>query len=205
MQRIICQHAQIPKKYIKKNINNLDYNRITEETKEAIEKLKNYIELKLYKKKMGILFYGDIGSGKTLFAILILKHLILNEGLEGRFESMSKIVDNIIRSDFTFIDVLLKYDVILLDDLDKLKATKGMTKSGWISEKIFDLFNDLTNNGKIIISTTNCQKVSELNDFFDSSVVSRIVGNSEVIKVKGEDYRIIERSEKIKGLNNVDQ
>jgi DNA replication protein DnaC len=96
------------------------------------------------------------------------------------------------------VENIMKYDVVLLDDLDKLKAAKNQTKSGWASERMFSMFDSLINNGKIVISTTNVQDLNELNDFFDSSVVSRLIGNSEVIKMKGNDYRIIEREGKLK-------
>jgi len=199
MQKTLCLWSGIPKKYISKEVENLDLKKITSDTVEAVEKTKNYIDLKLYNKNFGILFHGDIGAGKTLLAVLIFKHLILHENKSGRFIRMSDILDSIIKSDYTFIENLMRYDVVLLDDLDKLKAAKGTAKSGWASERIFSLFDNLINNRKIIISTTNCQKVSELNDFFDSSVVSRLVGNSDIVKVKGNDYRIIERELLIKG------
>lgn len=203
MQKTICLWSGIPLRYLNKEIENLNISDIQIETKEAIEKMKKYIDYKLYEKNLGVIFYGDIGVGKTLFAILIFKHLILNENKKGKFIRMSDILDNIIKSDFIFIEALNKYDVILLDDLDKLRAIKNSVKSGWAFERIFSLFDTLINNRKIVIATTNCQKISELNDLFDSAIISRLIGNCDIIKVKGNDYRIIERNALIKqGKNN---
>lgn len=196
---LICEHAEIPKKFYDVNINNIDKKNILPETLKAIESVMKYLDLKIYKKNIGVLLFGDIGAGKTMLAIIILKHLIFLERMEGKFIRMSDILDKIIKTNFNINNYLDKYKVILFDDLDKMKSTKNSKNSEWAAERIFSIFDNLINNEKIIISTTNCQKISELNDFFDSSVVSRIIGNSQIIQVKGNDYRIIKREFLIKG------
>jgi len=198
IEKMICRYSGIPDQFIDKTFENLDYKKISDDTNKKIDRVKIFIESKVYKKGLGCLFYGDIGVGKTLLAILIFKHLILKENMSGLYIRMSDILKDIVRNNFEFVEKIMKYDVILLDDLDKLKAAKNTTKSGWASERMFSMFDSLANKGKIVISTTNVQDLNELNDFFDSSVVSRLIGNSEVIKMKGNDYRIIDRERKLK-------
>lgn len=200
MLKAICIFSQIPGKYIDMEFKNFDIKNIDQETLEAYEKAKIYIDLEMHKKGIGCLFYGDVGAGKTLLGILIFKHLITKCNLKGRFIRMSDIINDIIKSNYDFIDRLLEYDVIFLDDLDKLKSTKNSSKSGWTDERMFSLFDNLINNNKIIISTTNIQSLTGLNEIFDAAIVSRLIGASEIIKVKGKDYRIKERSNLVKNL-----
>lgn len=191
MKTKLYQFVGMPKKYVKKELEKMDMKNITLETKTAIEKVESYLESKVYNNGIGCLLYGDIGTGKTLLACMILKYLLIEANKDVRYIRMSDIIGDIIKSNFEFSEKLLVYDAVLFDDIDKLKSCKN---KGWVSERIFSMFDGMINNSKIIIATTNCQKLTELNNMFDSSVISRIVGNCEVINVKGNDYRLVERA-----------
>lgn len=187
---ITCESSGIPKEYMGFTLNMMNTETIKEETKTAIEKAKNYIKRKKYESKIGCIFYGDIGTGKTHMAVSIFKHLITKKKYKGRFVYMSDIITDIIKSKYDFIKVLLSYDVILLDDLDKLNIGEVSKKNAWISERMFSLFNGLISNEKIIIGTTNCKSIEDFKKVFDSAVVSRLVGSCIFIKVTGNDYRL---------------
>ena len=58
---------------------------------------------------------------------------------------------------------------------------------------IYSLINGLTSNNKIIIATGNFKNATELAEKYDDSIISRLIGSCEFVKITGKDYRLIRK------------
>lgn len=146
-----------------------------------------------------ILFYGNVGVGKTYLTNCIAKelldsgHSVIYFSAFQLFDTLAKYVFHASDSDgdvSKIHDDIFNCDLLIIDDL----GTE--TTNSFVSSQLFLILNERNNRKKSTIISTNlsldiiAEKYSERN-------FSRIFGNYRVIKPDIQDLRI-----KIKKLNN---
>jgi len=176
----IFERALIPGRFLNAKIANMDRVNITPETKKTIERIEAYIKQKEWVEK-GICIFGSVGTGKTHMAIAVMKYMLL-KGLTGIFftagtlnaKMLSKEHDFIIQSDY--------YDIIMIDDIDKIKFTE------YVKTKFFEMVNNFYNQQKKIIITGNI-KPEEFISRAGAATVSRLRELCLFVPISGKDYR----------------
>ena len=157
------------------------------------------------KPHRGLLFMGGPGLGKTHIVVSILKQLILEEGVDGKFVDFFQLLSDIRygysndESEKFLIEPYLEARILIIDELAKGRNNE------W-EQTILDQFISSRYNAadKITLFTTNYtdQAIpSDINDratyFHKQSlaekvgerVFSRLVQMCEFIKMEGDDYR----------------
>lgn len=147
----------------------------------------------------GLVLFGEVGRGKTMSGICLIKSIIRNSKKKCLYIPMADLTRRIIHSgkEGDYIDRLEKLDVIFLDDLDKLS-----TASDWVQERIFSLFDTIFRENKCLILTTNLMSIPAMQDYFGDNgeaIISRMSDKMEFIGFKGgEDYRKKRRAERLR-------
>ena len=154
----------------------------------------------------GLLFTGGPGLGKTHLVVSILKQLILEEGVDGKFVDFIQLLSDIRhgyshdQSEMSLIEPYLKSKVLVVDELAKGRNNE------W-EQTILDQFISSRYNAadKVTLFTTNytdqeralsdtngrttsLQKQSLVEKVGDR-IFSRLTQMCDFIKMEGDDYR----------------
>jgi len=185
---------QLHKHYLAAGIG-VAYQRLSWEDFEGDPDLKVDIEIYLSRyehfigKGVGLLLWGDYGTGKTFAATLLLKELVKlgYRCYSTTFASMVEMFTAGWKSvdDQRFFQQKIMYsDVLLLDELGRSMKTK--TK---LAESTFDdVLRSRTNSGRPTFVTTN-QTTVELSEGYGGAIMSLLSERSIQFQVKGRDYR----------------
>jgi len=158
---------------------------IQDKTNEAFKVVYDITKKEEYFKS-GIILYGNVGTGKTHCAISLMWEASAKP-IAMKYINMSDITSSFInkQAGVDLIDYLKRnYDLVMFDDIDKVT-----TQSEWVRERIFSLFNNLINEQKIILATTNFQKGSDFVDKFGQAITSRLISYCTIVEFTGDDYR----------------
>lgn len=142
--------------------------------------------MKSIQNEKGVLFIGGVGTGKTYELVALMKHLI-SEGKRVKFRTFGEICrqirDAVGENQYNDLyDSYLKSEVFVIDDLGVENSTP------FIKEFIYNLINDIYNNKKILLMTTNLTG-AELLGNYTQRVVSRLNEMCDVEKLDGNDRR----------------
>ncbi|GAA5417953.1 DNA replication protein DnaC [Paraliobacillus ryukyuensis] len=133
-----------------------------------------------------LLFSGTYGTGKSHLSVAITKAL-MEKGKTCVFISFPKLLTKIkdtYNNDGPTEDQLMNamknVDLLVIDDIGAEK------RSEWSIAKLFEIIDDRA--GKATIYTTNLNS-EELNNWVGERNFSRIMENTQPIKLNGNDYR----------------
>jgi DNA replication protein DnaC len=112
-------------------------------------------------KGLGLLLWGATGTGKTHLAVSLLKELVANKGVSGRFWNFRALLREIARSydprtymtELSVLRTALDVDLLLLDDL----ASEKMTD--WANDTLFYIINTRYNAQRPTLITTAYEDV----------------------------------------------
>jgi len=142
----------------------------------------------------GLLFEGDVGSGKTFLAGAVTNAL-LEHGIQALFLVVPDFLDDLRAtyqkqgefSEAELMDAARKAEVLVLDDLGAHNFTE------WTQNKIFSLINFRMNHGLPCVITTNIP-IDEMNEVIGARTVSRIIEICKIYRLHVEkDIRIVLR------------
>lgn len=137
-------------------------------------------------------FYGDVGTGKTLLAMLISK-AALDAGLSVAIYSVPRLLAEIKEtyeegSQGSYMDLfrrLSEVDLLHLDDLGAERRTE------WVLEQLYSIVNERWQEERSIVVTTNLE-YDELRDQIGPRTVSRLMEIcGDPIPIMGPDRRIL--------------
>ncbi len=143
-----------------------------------------------------LLLFGDTGVGKTFLTNCIAKELLDSSHsviyltaieLFKKFEQQdfkrgyqSETVDN---------DYILDCDLLIIDDLG---TEVGNT---YTNSKLFYVINERILRGKSVIISTNLS-LSDIRDAYSERIFSRITSAYKILKLFGNDIRIMKRTKR---------
>lgn len=145
---------------------------------EALEKAIEFIEHFHPNDGKKLLFYGDVGTGKSHLAMGIHKE-IQKKGYTSIFLEMDKVVRAIRDTwdksnpfrESEFLNMLADVDLLILDDLG------AEYTNDWFQEKLFSILNSRI--GKSTIITTNLD-IIQINKQYSKRISDRILDRLEL-------------------------
>lgn len=141
----------------------------------------------MYQDNVGLLLWGNVGTGKTYFAACIANYLI-NLGVPVLMTSFIKLTNALTGFDEdknAYISSLNNYKLLIIDDLGAER------QSDYMLEQVYNIIDSRYKNQQPIIITTNLS-LSEIKDPKDikySRIYSRIMEMCVPIKFDGTDRR----------------
>ncbi|HGD2850010.1 TPA: ATP-binding protein [Streptococcus agalactiae] len=149
---------------------------------------------------VGLLFYGDVGSGKTYLACAIANELIEREQVKVKIMNLSQVINQIQKSAFKLdsneiIDNLSNIPLLILDDLGIERDTS------YAREQVYNIINSRYLKGRPTIFTTNLSLEIIQNPNIEleyQRIYSRILEMTIPVKVTGEDFRRKIQQEKLR-------
>lgn len=143
---------------------------------------------KMRESNIGILFYGDKGTGKTFYACCIANALI-DQRIFTTVTSMPRILGNIgsaFENAQAFIDNLRFYDLLVIDDFGVERDT------AYAIEQLYNVIDTRAHAGKPTIITTN-MSISDMRNeprIEYARIYDRVLGMCPVqVKMAGESRR----------------
>ena len=166
-----------------------DYNFVNDngynpEIQKAHDYVAHWEEMK--DKSLGLLFWGDVGTGKSFLAGCIANAL-LDKGIPVLMTNFSRIMNTLTGmypdDRNRFIDSFNQYSLLIIDDL-------GTEAQSSVSlQFLFELINKrILSNKKMIISTN--LNMSEITKRYTARIASRVYESFEILNFKGRDIRI---------------
>lgn len=140
------------------------------------------------KIRESILYYGDVGLGKTFLSSCIAKELI-DKGETVIYMRATKLFNmyedhKFNRSkDSSFLKNIYDCDLLIIDDL----GTENINKMN--VSFIFDIIDERITRGKSIIINTNLD-MDELKENYTKRFISRVADNFKVYEFYGSDIRL---------------
>lgn len=152
------------------------------------------------KDNVGLLFYGDVGSGKTYLACSIANELIEREQVKVKIMNLSQVINQIQKSAFKvdsneIISNLSNIPLLILDDLGIERDTS------YAREQVYNIINSRYLKGRPTIFTTNLSLEIIQNPNIEleyQRIYSRILEMTIPVKVTGEYFRRKIHQEKLR-------
>ncbi len=136
----------------------------------------------------GLVFYGDVGTGKTYAAACIANELI-NQGVPVLMTNFARII-NRLQGSFEgrqeYLDSLNEYDLLIIDDLAAERNTE------YVNEIVYTVIDARYRAKKPLIVTTNINLERMMNEteITRKRIYSRVLELCHPIEVKGDDRRV---------------
>lgn len=149
---------------------------------------------KMTEEGQGLMFFGDVGNGKTYLAASIANEL-LEKGYTCRMTNFATITMEM--QDFkvnkaAYVRDLMNHDLLVIDDLASERDTEFM------NENVLNIINRRYQSRKPLIVTTNltADELKTPKDISKKRLYSRLMEMTIPISVHGKDMRREELKEK---------
>lgn len=170
------------------------YQPTNDSTENALIDAKQYVSSFEKDKPSNMIFVGAYGLGKSHLAVSISKQIISN-GYTSIFISVPKLLSKI-RSTYNkksthtedeLMSVLESVDCLVMDDMGAEQSKKPDDGESWAVSKLYEIIDGRV--GKHSVFTTNLTS-KELQERIGPRSYSRMMKNTKVVKIIGEDYRL---------------
>lgn len=171
---------------------------------ENLKAVKRYADKwpEMRKKRQGLLFYGDVGTGKT-YAAVCVANAVMEQGYSCIITSVPRLVQALDgnRDKVEFIDSVNRAELLILDDLGTERASEYM------NEQVYGIIDGRYRTGKPLIVTTNLA-LADMVECRDGRkrIYDRILELCYPIRFSGQSRRrkeLLERSAEMKKLLGV--
>lgn len=179
---------------------------VTEDNRKALGIAKRYAERfdEMHKMHQGLLFWGNVGTGKSYIAAAIANEL-LNRNVPVVMTSFVKLLNEMqgFGSDAgTHIEKINTAKLLVIDDLGSERGTD------YTLEKVYDIVDSRYRAGKPVIMTTNLtmQQMKECTDIRYNRIYDRIFEMCYPVYVPGRSWRkkeAVSRFDRMKELLEV--
>lgn len=166
---------------------------------EELAKVKQYADHweKTCEKNVGLLLFGNVGTGKT-YAAGCVANVLLDRMIPVRMIGMSDVV-NRMQGNFgadreNLMKYLMRADLLILDDLGAERNTS------FGKECVFDVFNRRLLQRKPMIVTTNISldAMKKATDLEERRIYDRILVACAPMRFNGENFRKVEAAQTMK-------
>lgn len=175
--------------------------------KDIIKKSKNYVKRfeEMRKDNVGLLLYGNVGSGKTYIACSIANAIITEYSYNVKMRNFAQILNDLQKGGFTldrneYIEQITSPALLILDDFGIERNTE------YALEQIYNVINARYLKARPTIITTNLNFKDiekEQEDIMLGRIYSRIIEMCLPLRVTGLDRRKIQSKEKLKKAQNL--
>lgn len=161
-----------------------------ENMKKIIELSKDFIKNFESPSQKNLLFTGTPGVGKTFMSSCIANEII-NNNYTVLYQTSSLLLNSVFEYKFSkqessreLYNSLFNVNLLIIDDL----GTENLTAAKF--EELFTILNSrlITPNTKTIISTN--LSLEELAKTYDHRILSRLMGNFNILRFYGDDIRL---------------
>lgn len=159
------------------------------ESERIINIAKKYVQNfeKMHGDGKGILFYGNVGGGKT-YAAACIANAVIDRCYTCRmtnFADIANTVQGMYDGKQKFYDGLMKYDLLVIDDLLAERKTEYM------SEIVYNVIDRRYRSGLPLIVTSNLTSAELRNpaDVTHQRIFSRLLEMCVPVEVTGNDRR----------------
>ena len=168
----------------------LEWNFAVAEDNKDIQMAKRYVEQwkKVKAENLGLLLWGDVGTGKSFVAACIANAL-LEQGIPVLMTNFSKILNQMgamySEERYRYIASFSNYSLLILDDLGIERSTE------YALEQVYAVIDERYKSGLPVIITTNL-KIAEIRNPQDvayARIYSRILEMCTPVRISGEDRR----------------
>lgn len=150
---------------------------------------RNYVDnfKEMRKKGKGLLFFGNVGTGKTFTAACIANALI-DKGypcLVTNFARLTNTISGMFEGKQNYIDSLNNYVLLVIDDLASERDTEYM------NEIVMNIIDARYRSGLPLIVTTNltANELKDPKEVRKQRIYSRLMEMCVPIEVEGQDRR----------------
>lgn len=161
--------------------------------KKTLSVASNYISKfeEVSKKNVGILFYGEVGSGKSYLAAAIANAVMEEYQISCKMRNFSQIINDLQSGGFEldknkYIESLVRTPLLILDDLGIERNTP------YALEQVYNIINGRCLQGKPTIITTNLS-IELIRNHTESieykRIYSRVLEMCIPVLVSGDDIR----------------
>ena len=175
--------------------------------KDIIKKAKNYVKHfeEMRKDNVGLLLYGNVGSGKTYIACGIANAIITEYSYNVKIRNFAQILNDLQKGGFNldrneYIEQITSPTLLILDDFGIERNTE------YALEQIYNVINARYLRARPTIITTNLNFKDiekEQDDIMLGRIYSRIIEMCLPLRVIGADRRKIQSKEKLKKAQNL--
>lgn len=171
------------------NVKGWTFAKADDQQRELMQAAREYAEQfpQHLKDGKGLLFYGTVGTGKSVAAACIA-NAIIAKGYRPKMTNFSTVADEIWNAEnkAAYVESLCKYDLLILDDLGTER------KTDYMQEMVYKIVNARYTQGGPVIVTTNLTREEMGNpaDIGYKRVYSRILEWCLAINVEGKDRRM---------------
>ena len=172
------------------NIRSWNFNTADNSNPKLMDKAHTYCDKwkEMHDNNIGLLLFGNVGTGKTFFAACIANALI-DKGIPVLMTNFSKLLNDL--SGFkeedknSYIRSLNNFDLLIIDDLGVER------QSDYALEQVFNVIDSRYKNGQPLIVTTNLsmEDLKNPQDMKLKRIYDRILEMTIPIKVDGVSRR----------------
>ena len=141
----------------------------------------------MYRDNIGLLLWGNVGTGKTYFAACIANYLI-SKGVPVMMTNFIRLINALTgfeEDKNAYIQSLNNYKLLIIDDLGAER------QSDYMLEQVYNIIDSRYKNNQPLIITTNLtlEEIKNPKDIKYSRIYSRILEMCVPIKFDGADRR----------------
>lgn len=151
----------------------------------------------------GLLFFGDVGTGKTFYAACIANALV-SQGVPVLITSLPTLISAMNNGGFetgkdTVLKQLMKKPLVIIDDLGIERNTE------YSFEKIYEVIDTRYKSGLPLIVTTNLTKreLEQPDDIRNKRIFDRVLEMCAPVMVAGESRRTVKATQKRKAAREL--
>lgn len=162
---------------------------VNDENRKVINIATKYVDNfeEMFSKSQGILFWGNVGTGKSYTAAAIANELLdrMVPVIMTSFIKLLKELGNFENDDAAYIEKLNRAKLLIIDDLGAERGTD------FALEKVYDVIDSRYRSNKPIILTTNLEmsQMKNCEDIRYNRIYDRIFEMCYPVKVDGMSWR----------------
>ena len=167
-----------------------------------ISKAKIYAEKwsDMLSKNIGLLLWGEVGTGKTYFAACIANALVEN-CVSVKMTNFSTILNDLFYENDKnqYIDRLNNHNLLIIDDLGIERDTE------YALEQVYNIIDARYKSNKPLIVTTNLT-ITEIKNPVSTAhkrIYDRVLEMCVPVKFDGENFRQQKAAEKMKAIKTI--